>query len=41
MRGTVAAEIWGRGKRQKTEKVEGLWQKITPAKDGSRATGTG
>ena len=41
MRGTAAVEICNGGKRQKTEKVECLWQKLTPAKDGSRAKGTG
>ena len=41
MRGAAAVEIYIRGKRQKTGKVECLWQKLTPAKDGSRAKGTG
>jgi hypothetical protein len=41
MWGAAAVEIWNSGKRQKTSKVECLWQEITQAKDGSRAKGTG
>jgi hypothetical protein len=41
MWGTAAVEICSGGKRQKTNKVEYLWQKFTPARDGSRAIGTG
>jgi len=41
MRGAAAVEIYIRGKRQKTIEVECLWQKFTPAKDGSRARETG
>ena len=41
MWGTAAVEICNGGKRQKTVKVECLWQNITQARDGSRAKGTG
>lgn len=40
VKGTVAAEVFARGKRQKAIEAECPWQNITQAKDGSRARGT-
>ncbi len=41
MWGAVAVDVCKRGKRQKTNKVECLWQNITQVKDDSRAIETG